>query len=1199
MDPFQIDPFGDFNPFAGIPRAGGARSRRSSPIQPLDPQVAEPLTNNLLSHGASLLHTLGSTLDKAFGARALRGIAAGRPDEALSIIPFSDSLGITDANRSVSMDDLLVQNGLVNPNDPTRWEARDFLVPVLEAAADPGTYLSFGAKTIAGQAASKLGKLPTGLRAGMRGFDAIAPELRAAGKSAEEISHLARKGMNIADDSTASAIQAATGAPASAGTPLRGLVGIGLPFQEPSLVFGSGAKAQRVAGVLDRVGDTIKYAPGVRQARALLDPAAGRSDNPIIQRAFERTARPVAEEIRSGAALADYGLRERFAKIMADLQPYAGSEYEALRTIRAAAEGAAQGSDPAAFLRNSSDRLARGVMPGVEPTDLSDIQRILTGHWGDLQSIGGDIADYGKSILDRSQRAGLDLSDLDDAFVEYVARRFIGSKPGIQAGNKILPTGSGSNIARKNPVRDLPGGTAQFDAWAMDPRLSGGGRTVDDKVAQGILSKDIIRNLRDEGTMITPDLAKQAIAKAKQVQGYLQGIGSEFVSNQIPFFNPNVFDDAISLRGGRAARNVSAAEALYDSIGMAARRKQSGDVSLLELAKQAGLKSHKRYKDVDPQMLADIQAAGFADAKELRKVLAASKKDPAALKRVAGLPDEMFKAIDQYDLVGAMPRMYEALAAKGVPFRGTWDNNNLKQLARTLSKYGVGRDQAEAMTRYMRSWLGPQEVEPVVKGIDSITNLFKAWSYSVWPASHVRNAVSAIYNNLIHGANFDDAKAAFQLMRENTLAPELMAKYGMAGMTPEQAASDLIGRAYAHAKVFTGLDGSRDVLAGTSGLPAFDPSAILPNLPGRGLAGQTGSFLGDTKGLLVDEGLKPFATTREGFNPLGVAGVRGATADTNALVKTGRHVGGLIEDFARLQSYLANLRRGMSDSAAGEMTRKIHFDYSDLTPFEKKVGRRLIPFYTFARKNLPYQIESLIRQPANVGIPLSVVDAANQGSYIPEYMQGGVAIKMGDEQNGTQRFLSSLGLPFEEAFGRIKMNGGLPDVSKTALSYMGTLNPLLKGPMEQIFDRQFHTGRQLSDLRPTGVGSLFGALDEDSAQPLAQFLANTPATRVISTIDKLIDERKGAVPKAMNLLSGFKIADVNMDKMRAIDAREVLTDLLRKNPDISSFTNFYVKPENLPKLSEYELNLLRLFALQKERAKQAVQHERAMTRPGM
>lgn len=1191
MDPFDIDPLGGFNPFPGLPQGGGAR-RRKAMYPALTDEVAAPLTDRLLEGSTSLLHSLGGTLDKAFGARAIRGYLAGKPQELKSIIPFSDTLGITNPGDSVSMDDLLVQKGLVNPNNPDTWEFRDFAVPALEIAADPGTYLSFGAKTLAGQAASKLGKLPAGLKPGIRGFDALAPELRAAGKSAEEISHLGKSGLNIADDATTAAISAAKGSPALKNEPLRGLLGIGLPFSEPSVVLGTGKGSQFAAGLADTVGNGIKYAHGVRQLRSLFSTDAGRASNKLAQQAHELGAVPVMDAVQSGTRLAEYGMREKFGKVMQALAGHTGSESEALHLLRSAAEGAAAGTNPAEFLRTSGERFARSVQPfGSNPANIANIQHILQTHWGDLTGIGHDIKGFGEDVLGRARGLGINQKDLEDQFSDYVSRRYIGSKPGVQAGNDFFPTKTGANISRKDALRDVPGGTTAINSWAMDPRLSGAARLPDADVHQVVL-QDILNNLTGAGHALTPDVIKSATSKADELTGLLGSIGPEHAAKGLPYFDPNIFQD-VSLRGNRAAKVEGSATAFYDAINRGARplAELKEPVNIKDVLSRAGLTNHKLYGAVDPATDAAIRALGFVDAEDARKALAlAAQGDAGAITRTAGLSPAIKDAVEAHGLQGAWEKGYEALARHQPFVPGGINNKNASHFEQALSNFGLESHDADALTKYMRGWLSPTETEPFVKGFDTFQNLFKAYSYSAWPASHARNLVSALYNNWIHGANFDDARAALQAIRQGKVEPGLSKLYpGLAGLTPEQAASNLIGRSYAHGKVFSGINPSQDILGhgfGASGTPG----QILPSLPGTGLAGTSGSLAADTFGLL-GEGIKGLGT-KEGRNPFGVAGAFGHTEDTNSIIKTGRKLGGNIEDFVRLQSYLGNIRKGLDDAAAGRLTRKVHFDYSDMTPFEKNVMRRLVPFYTFARKNLPFQVEQLIRHPSNIGVPLKLADNVNRGSYIPEYLQNDLSFKVGNEENGTQRFVSSLGLPFEE-FGHIKMNGGLPNVGKTLMNYMGTMTPLIKGPLEQLFDTQFHTGRKLSDLHPTGIGSAFGHLSEDKAQLLSQFLANTPLTRAVSTIDKLADERKGITPKALNLLSGFKLSDVNMEKLRAIDAREVLSEMLGNNPAVSQFTNFYVKPENQAKLSPNDIMQLQLFAAYKAKAKAAVEKEKA------
>jgi len=77
----------------------------------------------------------------------------------------------------------------------------------------------------------------------------------------------------------------------------------------------------------------------------------------------------------------------------------------------------------------------------------------------------------------------------------------------------------------------------------------------------------------------------------------------------------------------------------------------------------------------------------------------------------------------------------------------------------------------------------------------------------------------------------------------------------------------------------------------------------------------------------------------------------------------GRAFGMAIEDNSRIAVFLDQIAKGKSFKDASRSVRKYLFDYTELTDFEKKVMRRLWPFYTWSRKNIPLQIESLITQP--------------------------------------------------------------------------------------------------------------------------------------------------------------------------------------------------------------------------------------------
>lgn len=199
--------------------------------------------------------------------------------------------------------------------------------------------------------------------------------------------------------------------------------------------------------------------------------------------------------------------------------------------------------------------------------------------------------------------------------------------------------------------------------------------------------------------------------------------------------------------------------------------------------------------------------------------------------------------------------------------------------------------------------------------------------------------------------------------------------------------------------------------------------------------------------------------------------------------------------------------------------------------------------------------------------------------YVPKYLSSGVSIPTGPEVDGKRQYISKLGLPAEEAFERFHFNNGIPDVPATVLDFAGNLNPLIKGPLEQIFDKQFHTQRALSDLRAPAAASAIGRLfGDDNPQVLSQIISNSPLTRFATSADKLIDNRKGILPKLANLFTGVRVTDVDTERSRAIELRNVLEGILKQQPHLSKYNSFYVKPENAADLTPEEVELMRLYS---------------------
>ncbi len=163
----------------------------------------------------------------------------------------------------------------------------------------------------------------------------------------------------------------------------------------------------------------------------------------------------------------------------------------------------------------------------------------------------------------------------------------------------------------------------------------------------------------------------------------------------------------------------------------------------------------------------------------------------------------------------------------------------------------------------------------------------------------------------------------------------------------------------------------------------------------------------------------------------------------------------------------------------------------------------------------------------------------------------------------------------------------------TALDFLGGMNPLLKAPLEQLFDTQFHTQRRLSDLKaPTAASALGRLWNDDNPQLLSQVMANSPLTRFVTSADKLMDPRKSWSQKALNLLTGARVTDVDTDKQRAIDLRSALEEMMRGHPHLSRYQSFYVQPEDVESLTPEEIEMMRMYSGLQDQARQYAEEKR-------
>lgn len=157
--------------------------------------------------------------------------------------------------------------------------------------------------------------------------------------------------------------------------------------------------------------------------------------------------------------------------------------------------------------------------------------------------------------------------------------------------------------------------------------------------------------------------------------------------------------------------------------------------------------------------------------------------------------------------------------------------------------------------------------------------------------------------------------------------------------------------------------------------------------------------------------------------------------------------GGLIESQARSTNFLLEYRNMGDINLAARKTQEIYVDYSNLTSFEREIGRRVIPFWSWFKQNTANQIKFIFTQPAryaNIGRVSRTIENLS-GERIPE-----------EERPEYFRELWMWQLPLTLPDGKpLFFNPNFPfqdlnklDVTEWKRTLLSQITPFIKVPME-------------------------------------------------------------------------------------------------------------------------------------------------------
>jgi len=309
--------------------------------------------------------------------------------------------------------------------------------------------------------------------------------------------------------------------------------------------------------------------------------------------------------------------------------------------------------------------------------------------------------------------------------------------------------------------------------------------------------------------------------------------------------------------------------------------------------------------------------------------------------------------------------------------------------------YQIPIDVADMFKGYLRFASEPSEIDKFMKSfVDPIQNWWKGMALT-GVAYHTRNFVSDSFNMWLGGVKnpFTLTKDMFTYLRTT----------GIGKITGKLAPKE---------------------------------QALIKRARELGVTDQT-FFGSEIAQSIVDQVKKPT------FNPLSSKGF---------LVRGSRSFGEASENARRFGLFMDQVRKGKSAREAADHVKKFLFDYTDLSFTERTYFKRFIPFYTFTRKNLPLQVESLITQPGKLAT-LSKIETAIEPKNAEEIKK---------ELPEWLREAHPIVLPWKDKDNNpivINAEGVLPvyDVSRLAnkpfKEILNMVSPFIKVPFELAFNQ--------------------------------------------------------------------------------------------------------------------------------------------------
>lgn len=461
---------------------------------------------------------------------------------------------------------------------------------------------------------------------------------------------------------------------------------------------------------------------------------------------------------------------------------------------------------------------------------------------------------------------------------------------------------------------------------------------------------------------------------------------------------------------------------------------------------------------------------------------------------------------------------------------------------------------AEELGTFKKTLINDEATNSLLRVFDRIQNYWKASVTSIFPAFHGRNAISNVFLSYgdIGAASLSPGKHALavQIRVMSKQFDDLFQKSLGIGDEAVKAREELVELAK---KVVIQKDGrGKSWTFGDLRRVLRDNRVALRD-----------EFVGhmDTR----DDILRRASQITDGKAKRTVRALNPLSSD-NIVYRAGRRVGNSVEQQARIVHFLAQLQKTGDVQLAAQRVKQFLFDYQNLSTFEKGVMRRLVPFYTFTRKNMEQQVRLLITRPRVLVGQAKLVSSASdyfaagglteeERSNLDEFLQEGLGIVY--KRDGKEiEVINQVGLPVENFLSLLQSDWVL-----------GQLSPAIKTPLELALGKSIFYDQDVEELNdgsawvnaPDFIKDYLGYIEVESFGRTRPIVLNAtraylirqlpPTSRVISVIDQLQKENISGRVKLLQHTTGLKpygrdleIRALVADKERYRELQDLLED---------------------------------------------------------